>query len=453
MVPVVRGWVEVSGPVTTAGLAGILGFPAEDVRTALIHLEGEGLVLRGYFSERGEEEFCDRRILARIHRATIAHLRREIEPVATSTYLKFLFSWQHVAGESMLEGEHGVLEAVEQLEGFETAGMAWEDAILRSRVREYSPAMLDNLCLGGDIAWGRWARRATQAEVPARRPGLTRTAVLGLALREDLPWLLDQSPPDEQALSIPSRDVLAFLRRRGASFFPEIVTGSRHLPSEVEEALWQLVASGLVTADSFSALRALLSGENRRQEHPRRKRRPGRRTREGRWSLLQAEEVPAEEALPWRARLFLRRYGVLCRELLAREGSAPPWRDLLSVLRRSEARGEIRGGRFIGSLIGEQFALPEALDALRAMRREADTGRFVRISACDPLNLVGILTPGARIAAVPGNRIVYRDGVPVASIENGETRILAQVEDADRPLLDRLLDERPDSAFKRGARG
>ena len=163
--------------------------------------------------------------------------------------------------------------------------------------------------------------------------------------------------------------------------------------------------------------------------------------------MLQAEPVAAEKMPEWRARLYLRRYGVLCRELLAREGSAPPWRNLLPVLRRSEARGEIRGGRFIASLIGEQFALPESVEALRELRRNESPGRFVRVSACDPLNLVGIVTPGARIAAVPGNRVVYRDGVPVAAVESGETRILAQVEDADRPALERLLDERPESAF------
>jgi len=450
----VRGWIEVSGPVTARGLADLLGFVDDEVKMALARLEGEGLVLRGFFnpadgaSRQQEEEFCDRRILARIHRATIAHLRREIEPVPPSTFLRFLFSWQHLAPEANLEGEHGILEVVEQLQGFETAAAAWEEAILQPRIRNYDSTMLDNLCLSGEVAWGRWARRATQAEVPARRPGLTRSAVLGLGIREDLPWLLDRALPDEEALSVPARNVLAFLRRRRASFFPEIVVGARHLPSEVEDALWQLVAAGLVTADSFAALRALVSGEAQRLERSRRRKRPIRRTREGRWSLLETEPAPAtdessEDAIQSRARQFLRRYGVVCRELLSRETSAPPWRDLLPVLRRAEARGEIRGGRFIASLIGEQFALPEAVEALRAIRRKAPQGRFFRVSACDPLNLVGIILPGPRIPAVVGNRIVYRDGVPVAAVESGESRILYEVDEIDRSLLERLLDERP----------
>lgn len=439
---VVRGWVETSGPVTAVELARMLGFPAGDVRAALIRLEAEGLVLQGCFSEKGEEEFCDRRILARIHRATIAHLRREIEPVPSALFLRFLFEWQHVAPGTQLEGLHGVLEAIDQLQGFETAAAAWEDEILRARVADYDPSFLDSLCLGGDVVWGRWRRRQTQAEVPSRRPGLTRAAPLGLGLREDMPWLLDPVPADETALSAAARDVLEFMRKRGASFFPEIVAGARRLPAEVEDALWQLVAAGLVTADSFAALRSLVSGETRKVDHPRRRRAP-RRTREGRWSLLErVETVPGSQADFW-ARQYMRRYGIFCRELLQRESSAPPWRELLQVLRRSEARGEIRGGRFIAGLNGEQFALPEAVEALRGLRRREGRGQFLRLSACDPLNLAGILTPGPRIAAIFGNRIVCRDGVPVAAVENGVIRILSPVAEQEQPLVNRFLDPRP----------
>jgi ATP-dependent helicase Lhr and Lhr-like helicase len=442
LVPIIRGWIEVSGPITAAELAEVLGFPVEDVRTALVCLEGEGLVLQGFFSERAEVEFCDRRILARIHRATIAHLRREIEPAPPAVYLRYLFQWQHAAPGAQLEGMHGVLEVVEQLQGFETAAAAWESEILRARVPEYDPAFLDNLCLSGDAVWGRWRRRATQAENPARRPGLTRIAPIGLGLRDDLPWLLDETPADETALSVTARDILQFLRIRGASFFPEITAGTRHLPAEVEEGLWQLVAAGLVTADSFAALRSLVSGETKRPEHPRRKRQP-RRTREGRWSLLDSRVETGENKVEFWAQQYMRRYGIFCRELLLRESSAPPWRKLLRILRRSEARGELRGGRFIAGLNGEQFALPEAVEALRSLRRKESEGQYLRISACDPLNLAGILTPGRRIPAVTGNRIIYRDGVPVAAVESGEPRILLQVEAAERPLLNRLLDVRP----------
>jgi len=438
----IRGWTEVSGPITAATLAGILGFRKEDTVSALLQLERDGQVLRGHFSGV-EEEFCDRRILARIHRATIAHLRREIEPVPPSVFLKHLLEWQHLTDGSQLTGEQGALEVIDQLQGFEAAGAAWEDEILRKRVADYEPAFLDSLCLGGDVVWGRWRHRLTQAEVPSRRPGLTRTAPLGLGIRDDLPWLIDPVPADETALSAAAREVLEFLRRRGASFFADIGPATRHLASEVEEALWQLVAAGLVTADSYEALRSLVTGETRRQERSRRRRRQPRRTREGRWSFLEAgESDPAKRADFW-AQQYMRRYGIFCRELLARESSAPPWRELLAVLRRSEARGEIRGGRFIAGLNGEQFALPEALDALRALRRSGLQGQYAVVYACDPLNLIGILTPGSRIAATAGSRIVYRDGVPVAVSESGQVRILALVDAAERTLLERLLDERP----------
>jgi ATP-dependent helicase Lhr and Lhr-like helicase len=444
----VRGWVEASGPVTPTGLAGILGFDAVTICTALTGLEGEGLVLRGRFSGTGtEEEFCDRRILARIHRATIARLRREIEPVPASAFLDFLFSWQHVKPERRLEGEPGLLEIIEQLEGFETAAGAWEEDILPARVRDYETDLLDNLCLNGEVAWGRWTHRATQAQAPSQRPGLTRVAPLGLAIRSDVPWLLDGIAPDEAALSPVSRDVLAFLRRHGASFFAELTTGVRHLPSEVEDALWQLVAAGLVTADAFEGLRALATGEAKRAERSPRRRRKPRRTRIGRWALIDPHQGPPSDRTELWARQYLRRYGVLLRELLAREAPTLFWRDLLPVLRRMEARGEIRGGRFVAGCTGEQFALPEAVAELRALRKQEPAGNFVRLSACDPLNLAGILTPGARIQAVIGNRIVFRDGSPVAALESGETRLLSHVTPAERAVIDRLLDPRPASAF------
>ncbi len=449
VVSVVRGWVEVSGPLTASGLARALSLGVDDVQTALAHLEGEGLVLRGVFTEGAlEEEFCDRRILARIHRATIARLRREIEPVLSATFIRFLLEWQHVAPGAHLEGEAGVLEAVEQLQGFEAAAASWESEILPARVQDYEPALLDSLCLAGETVWGRWTRRDTQAEVPARRPGMTRTAALGLGIREDISWLLDTSPADEQALSVPARKVLALLRTRGASFFPEILRGTRLLPTEIEEALWQLVAAGLVTADTFAALRSLIRGDAKRTDHPLRRRRQPRLVREGRWSLLEVTGTLQGNSVEPRAGQLLRRYGVLCRELLAREPSLPPWRELLPVLRRQEARGEIRGGRFIAGLIGEQFALPDAIDALRTVRRAESQGHFVRVSACDPLNLVGILTPGIRVPALLGNRVIYRDGVPVASVESGENHFIAPVEAGERPLVERLLDVRPASAFE-----
>jgi ATP-dependent Lhr-like helicase len=454
LIPVVRGWMDVSGPVSAAGLSDTLGFPVEDISLALLQLERAGQVLRGFFSSSGVEEFCDRRILARIHRATIAHLRREIEPVPAATYLRYLLDWQHVAPRMQLSGEQGVLAAIDQLQGFEAAGAAWEAEILKSRVSDYRPEFLDTLCLGGDVVWGRWMRRMTQAEVPTRRPGITRAAPLGLGIREDLGLLLDETPADENALSLASREILGFLRIHGASFFPEIMAGTRQLPSQVEEALWQLVAAGLVTADSFAALRSLVTGEVKRQEHSRRHpRRPHlmrpRRTREGRWSLLEFKGAVPENKTEFWAQQFMRRYGIFCRELLVREPSAPPWRELLKILRRSEARGEIRGGLFIAGLNGEQFALPEAVEALRALRRKEPPGQYLRLSACDPLNLVGILTPGPRITAVLGNRILFKDGVPIAAVESGQMHLLTAIDLAEQRTVDRLLDERPNPVGSR----
>jgi ATP-dependent Lhr-like helicase len=447
MVALVRGWIECSGPVDAGTLSGDLGFERNDILTALVQLEGEGLVLRGRFTDSGGpgEEFCDRRILARIHRATLRKLRREIEPVPAARFLRFLLAWQHVLPGARLVGETGVLEVVEQLQGFEAAGASWEDEILPARVKDYDPALLDRHCMTGDVVWGRWTRRETQSMVPSRRPGLSRSAPIGLALREDMAWLLESGARDEEALSAPARSVLGFLRNRGASFFAEMRAGTNHLPSEIEEALWQLVAAGLVTADSFSSLRALVSGEAKRQQASRNRRRQPRRTREGRWSLLRQPDSDLDNKQELWARQSLRRYGVMLRELLTREPGAPPWRDLIRVLRRMEARGEIRGGRFVAGFSGEQFALAEAVEALRS--EVPAKGEFLRVSGCDPLNLAGILTPGPKVPAVLGNRIVYRDGVPVAAVESGETKIFYPVEEGAEALLERLLDPRPASAF------
>ncbi|MBM3791682.1 MAG: DEAD/DEAH box helicase, partial [Acidobacteria bacterium] len=445
---VIRGWIEVSGPVLSSELATLLGLPPLSVDAALLRLEAEGVLLRGRFrSAQGEEEFCDRRILARIHRATIARLRREIEPVTPADFIRFLIEWQHAAPGTRLEGEAGILEVVGQLQGFEAAAAAWEAEILPARIFDYDPARLDSLCLSGELAWGRWTHRPTQAEVPAQRPGVTRSASLGIGLRESLPWLIDRNSPDEAGMSPAAREILQLLTRRGALFFSEIVSGTRGLAAELEDGLWQLAAAGLVTADSFGALRALVSGGSRRARTRQRRTQYRRRIREGRWSLLQADGFAPEVVGELRSRQLLRRYGVLLRELLARESAAAPWRAMLPVLRSLEARGEIRGGRFVDGFAGEQFALPEAVDSLRAGRRRENAGHYVRVSGCDPLNLVGILTPGARLPAQLGNRVIYRDGVPVAAVDGETMRLLAQIDDSEKPVIARLADPRPASAF------
>ena len=442
---IVRGWTECSGPFTCEEMAENLGIEASAVNYALGQLEGEGLVLRGKFrsgkfwsaqlgTEKGQEEFCDRRILARIHRATIGGLRREVEPVAQATFLRFLLKWQHADPSSRLEGEGGVLDIIEQMQGFEAACGALETELLPCRMNSYSTGFLDSLCLGGDVVWGRLSHSRSNGlrpsgphpkyNVPSSRSALTRTTPITLALRESIDWLWDAPQGEELNPPGAAGEVLDVLYRRGACFLSDMVSGTRRLPVDVEEALWQLAASGRITSDGMEPLRRRIKGNNGDNDHRGRRAAQTRRSLlrrppgPGRWSLLEAVD-PKDNPAEARARQLLLRYGIIFPELLAREPIAPRWREFVRVLRRLEARGEIRGGRFVSGFVGEQFALPEAVESLRAVKRQEPDGQMVAVSACDPLNLVGILTPGDRVPAVLGNRLVYRDGVPVASLESG----------------------------------
>ncbi len=420
---VVRARLGITGPTTAAALAAALDLAPGDVETALVRVELDGAVLRGRFTPgagaaaAGDDmEWCDRRLLARINRRTLDGLRREIEPVTAADLIRFLFEWQHVQAGAQLHGRDGTLRAVTDLQGFEAAAGAWEREVLPVRVARYDPSWLDALCLSGEVTWGRIAARELAAGSP------TRAAPITLGRRRDLPWLLaDRGELGESQLSAPARDVLAHLRRSGASFVDEIVPGSHRLRAQVEDALWELVAAGRVTGDGFAGLRALMSANlktrSARSRWYARWRRGGLApVGAGRWSLLQApggDAPPDEDRIESWGRQYLRRYGVVFRDLLAREAHAPSWRDLLKVYRRLEMRGELRGGRLVGGFVGEQFALPEALEALRAVRRRERRGEVVRVSACDPLNLVGIITPGPRVPATLANQVSYRDGVPI----------------------------------------
>ena len=438
LMALLRGWTESVGPFTEAGLALTLGLSATLVRRGLAQLEAEGGVLRGRFTPGiAEEEFCNRRILARINRDTVAGLRQEVEPVPVATFIQFLFRWQHATSGTRVQGDGGLLQVVEQLQGFEAAAQVWETELLPLRMSAYETSALDRLCLGGEAVWGRFARRPVDQELPGGRVALARTGPVSLGLREDLDWLLDPAPPDDSAPhgAMPSGaagEALAFLRARGASFVSDIVAGTRRLSSEVEEALWQLAAAGLVTADGFGALRGLVTGAAKRVSASRRGRRPARRRTGGsRWSLLQAID-PSADGIAERAHQLLRRYGIVFPEVLGREPMAPSWRTLLQVYRRAEARGEIRGGRFVAGLVGEQFALPEAVEAMRSLRRTEPTGETLVVSACDPLNLAGVITPGPRVPAVSGNKVAFRDGVPVASLQTGDVVLHADLPEDER---------------------
>jgi len=395
-----RGWMESLGPVTATWLAEKLAFPKDNIEQALLALEAEGQVLRGRFSVpegAGEIQWSNRRILARIHRATLGQLRREIEPVSAEDLLRFLCRWHHLTPGTQLHGADGTLQIIRQLQGYEIPAAAWEFEILPRRIARYDPEFLDELCLSGEVMWGRLSPHPALEEESGRRVRATRIAPVSLFLREDLDWLALPHDFREEALSYPARDILRVLQERGASFFTDLPRLAGHLPSEIEDGLWELVAAGLVTADGFENLRALIDPKRRRGEGRGRHARP--RHAAGRWALLRTAGTPQVDRVEAFADLLIRRWGVLLRDLLARESSAPFWRDLLPMLRRKEARGQLRGGRFVTGFSGEQFAAPEALDLLRAVRREGLSG-LPRIANADPLNLAGIVLPGPRVSTI-----------------------------------------------------
>ena len=390
---ILRGWLECSGPITVTQLAEQFGVERELVEAGLLRLETQGQLLRGRFSG-GEEQWCNRRVLARIHRRTIGQLRREIQPVTAAEYHRFLYRWQHVAPPSRLHGLDGTLQIIRQLEGYEIPAAAWETQILPARVAGYRSEYLDKLCYSGEVMWGRLAPHpvlsADEAE-NARRIRPTKLAPISLFTRADAEELIVRSEVGTTGLSHVALEVLEEIQRRGAPFFMDVVRGTKRLPAEVEEALWQLVAAGLVTADGFDALRSLIDAKRRLGEKGLRAR---PRSSSGRWTLLTSttERIDTDKF----ARRLLARWGVVFRDVIARETLAPPWRELLQALRRMEARGEIRGGRFVSGFVGEQFALPEAIEALRASRRSGDDSDVVRVGTYDPLQLNGIILPGKR---------------------------------------------------------
>ncbi|HXJ50210.1 MAG TPA: DEAD/DEAH box helicase [Burkholderiales bacterium] len=398
-VEILASRLEVLGPVTESELK------IPDASGALLQLESQGRILRGRFTPGAMEiEWCDRRLLARIHRYTLNRLRAEIEPVSAADFMRFLLHWQHVAGEDQVKGTEGLAAVIEQLEGFELAAAAWEHDVLPARVADYGAEQLDRLCLSGRVAWGRLA---PGAKAPLR------TSPIALLLREHAAhWSMEKAVPEFSSEAAAVREAL---QKRGASFFSELVNATRLLPAVVERALAELAGAGVASADSFAGLRALLAPPDKRRDLV---------ETAGRWSLLASERADDVEVV---AKTLLKRYGVVFRSMLQRESGLPPWRELVRVYRRMEARGEIRGGRFVASFGGEQFAAADAVGRLRAVRKTERADELVVLSAADPLNLVGILTPHPRIASVYRNRLLLKDGLPIAALEGGELRRLADV--------------------------
>ena len=434
----IRSRMTLLGPSTPAAIAASVGVSETDVDAALLALEADGALLRGRFSGAAVRavEWCDRALLARIHRYTLNRLRAEIEPVSAADFMRFLFRWQHVEPPARLSGVDGLREIVTMLDGFELAAGAWERSVLPLRIDGYDPSMLDMLCLAGEVGW---ARLSVPPSVPGSAPRLVGATPIAIYVRDHgAAWqaLRSTEGAGETALGPGAKRALDALRSRGASFFTDLARTCALDAAELREAIGALVAAGLAASDGFSGLRALVwasRGQGATRDR--------RANFAGRWSAIPsaASEPTRESAVETQAWSLLRRYGVVFRRLLARETNIADWRELTRIYRRLEARGEIRGGRFVTGVSGEQFALPDAVDRMREVRRTAPDGRLLVISAADPLNLAGIVTTGDRLRASRRNRIVFRDGVPLAGLEGEMVRELGPIEPAVAADVSRAL--------------
>jgi ATP-dependent Lhr-like helicase len=441
-----RGHLQLTGPATAATLASAVALPATRAQVGLARLEAEGFAMRGRFDPAlaPEEQWCARHLLARLHGYTQGRQRREIEPVSPQDFMRFLLRWQHVAEGTRRQGRAGLLSVIEQLQGFELAAGAWEESVFPARVENYQRRWLEDLCLSGEVSWGRLSLRPAELDGQPRRGASTpsRATPVTFTLRSELPWLTlatrGDNQPEEPAHGA-ARDILDALGAHGAMFSSDLPGATGRLPMEVQEGLWDLVARGIVTADGFAAVRALFSRREAlsRRHLPERRRfggrpgpaslRPVRPAGEGRWALLATAahsgqlQMATDDLAEQMAGQLLARWGVVFWDLVAQEHNSVPWREILWSLRRFEARGLVRGGRFVNGFAGEQYALPEALDELRHVRRSTRKDELVRLSAADPLNLTGVVLPGKRVAALRTNSILLRDGV----LAVGETKALA----------------------------
>lgn len=446
---ILRGRLEALGPVTAEALAAPLGLDADSLRPALAVLEAEGFAMQGHYTGGAAVEWCERGLLARIHRYTLKRLRAEIEPVTPAAYYRFLLHWQHISGDR-IEGPAALAAVLEQLEGYPAAAASWETSLLPLRISHYNADLLDRLCNAGRFVWTRLNPPPvnTQSDGGGRHAAPVRNTPIAFVARPHMKhWRALARDAQDDQLSSNAQTVLDALREHGALFFTDLEETSGLLHSHVETALAELVARGLVTADTFAGLRALIGPQFRRADTRRLRRRARLPNVEdaGRWAQVFAAGRSAarngpldNEHVAHIARVLLRRYGVICRRVLEREPLLPPWRDLLYAFRRMEARGEVRGGRFVQGMSGEQFALPEAVGALREARKRKD-GEEIMLSAADPLNLIGIVTPGQRLPALPGNRLLLKDGVPVAVRTGKQVDFLQDIDAAEEWSVRRRL--------------
>jgi ATP-dependent Lhr-like helicase len=455
-------------------MAASFSLTTNQIEAALIRLESEGFAMQGSFTPVNKtgrdavepqagmpalapvQEWCSRRLLARIHGYTLNRLRKEIEPVSASDFMRFLFVWQKVAPDHRVEGPESVAAIIDQLEGFEAPAGSWESEVLPARVADYDPAWLDALCLSGRLTWLRLSPPRVSPEKVNSSAPVRSTPIVLLNRRNVQTWskgfpIGSGSESNAGQLSTNTKAVYEYMKDHGASFFVDIVAGTNLLPSMVEEGLGELVFRGLVSADSFTGLRALITPISKTTHREIEKRKRKRKQvysmdDAGRWVRLRREEQPVsldgpngnrnqtidQDTVEAIAKKLLQRYGVVFRKILDREAINLPWRDLLRVYRRLEARGEIRGGRFVGGFSGEQFALTEAVQLLRSIRRAPAEGMMISLSAADPLNLQGIIMPGPRLSQSASNRVLYRDGVPIALLEAKELRFLVEMSPADQ---------------------
>ena len=446
LVAALRGWMPCLGPTTVEQLAASFSIDPSRIGASLEALEGEGSVLRGTFTATGQAalaagqknpEWCDRRLLARIHRLTLDGLRKQIQPVEPADFVRFLLTHQRLAPELKLRGRAGLRETIDQLQGLEIPAGAWESRVVGARVADYDPTWLDELSLSGEVVWGRLRPPSRDDEAGPSSVGLSRVMPIALAARQDLAWLL---PPDRRTDDVPLRgnaaEVLETLTSRGALFYHDLLGHTSMLPGHLDAALYELAAQGLVSSDAYGAVRALTADDTKRATRvrlkTRRRRSVGASTMAGRWSLFPGYApviAPEERVTKWAWQL-LKRWGVVFRDLIERETCAPPWGAVAGQYRRMEARGEIRGGRFVAGVGGEQFALPTSVEKLRLARDQADSGQLLLLSAADPLNLTCIVLPGARLPAVAGNSLALRDGRIVAVRQAGEVKFIEKLDAA-----------------------